>query len=382
LAKIKDLVKLIVYNLIDLMIKPTKAIKPMSLMLMRLDAIGDYVLFRNYIELIKTSKKYGSYNITLLGNIAWKDLAEELDNQYVDNFIWLDRNKFSKNLYYRYKKLKEISSLGYKIVINSAYSREFYYGDNIIKHLNAEEKIGSIGDLSNIRYWQQDKGNRYYTKLSKARTNIMFEFDRNKEFFENILETKLDIKKTYINLGNKLLDFKLPQKYALLFIGAGVSSRKWNIEKFANIAKHLKDIYSYEIVLCGGPKEFDDAEEFASYFNNYYIDLVGKTSLVELLYVIYSSNIMISNETSAPHFGVALETKNIFVISNGNHFKRFTPYPEEIYKNYYVIFHPEIENNINDKYNLCQKYAISSDLDINHITDTMVIKKLDKVLNV
>jgi len=93
-----------------------------SLLIIRLDAIGDYVLFRNYIEVLKNSEKYKDYKITLVGNIAWKSIAEELDSKYIDNFIWTDREKFEKNFIYRYKKLKKISSKGYDVVINPTYS--------------------------------------------------------------------------------------------------------------------------------------------------------------------------------------------------------------------------------------------------------------------
>lgn len=78
-SKLKTLIKLIIYFVIELFIKPSKEIQPKSLLLIRLDAICDYVLFRNYIELLKTSEKYKDYSITLLGNIAWKNLCEELD---------------------------------------------------------------------------------------------------------------------------------------------------------------------------------------------------------------------------------------------------------------------------------------------------------------
>ena len=72
-----------------------------------MDHIGDYVLFRNYIELIKKSNKYKDYSITLLGNSVWKDFSENLDNKYIDKFISLNREKFEKNFIYRYKKLQE-----------------------------------------------------------------------------------------------------------------------------------------------------------------------------------------------------------------------------------------------------------------------------------
>lgn len=379
-SKLKTLIKLIIYFVIELFIKPSKEIKPKSLLLIRLDAIGDYVLFRNYIELLKTSEKYKDYSITLLGNIAWKNLCEELDGEFIDNFIWLDRDRFNKDFLYRYQKLQEIVSSGYEVALNSVYSREFSYGDAIIKLINANEKIGSIGDVSNIRKWQKNISDKYYDVLVPAKSELMFEFDRNKEFFENLLGIKLDIKKPHIDLKPKKLPFELPEKYAILFIGASASFRKWNIEGFAKIGSYLKNEFGYEIVLCGAPSDGEDALRFKECFDGSYIDLVSKTSLIELLHIIYNGNLMIANETSAPHFAVSLEMTNVFVIYNGNHYGRFTPYPKNMAPNYHVIYHPVIEKDLDDYERLSNSYGYGSDLDINEISFEMVKDKIDGVL--
>ena len=126
-SQLKTIIKLIVYFIIDLLIKPSKEKNPKSLLLIRLDAIGDYILFRNYVEILKKSEKYKDYSITLLGNSVWKDLTKELDSEFVDKFIWLDRNRFSKDLFYRYKKLKEIVSSGYEVLVGSTFSRTFFF---------------------------------------------------------------------------------------------------------------------------------------------------------------------------------------------------------------------------------------------------------------
>jgi len=380
ISKLKTLIKFIIYYLINFIITPSKEIKPKSLLLIRLDAIGDYVLFRNFIEVLAKSKKYKDYKITLLGNSAWKSLSEELDTEYVDECIWLDRNKFSKDLLYRYQKLKEITARGYEVVMSPVYSREFIYADAIVKLIYANDKIGSIGNTSNIRVWQKNISDKYYTKLVPAKNELMFEFSRNKEFFENILDVKLNIIKPTIETQNKKLSFELPNNYAILFIGASASYRKWNIKNFVKIAEYLKESYGYNIVLCGGPTDKNEAIEFKRYFYGEHLDLVGKTSLVELLTIIYNGSLMLSNETSAPHFAVALEMTKNFVISNGNHYGRFTPYPKEVSENYYVIYHPKIEQDLDDYKKLSNKYGYGSDLDINEITLESVKEKIKEVL--
>ena len=65
-----------------------------TLLITRLDSIGDYVLFRNYLAFLKQSKKYKDYSITLCGNIIWKDIAESFDSDVVNDFIWINRKKF------------------------------------------------------------------------------------------------------------------------------------------------------------------------------------------------------------------------------------------------------------------------------------------------
>jgi len=380
ISKLKTLIKFIIYYFINLFIKPSKEIKPKSLLLIRLDAIGDYILFRNYIEVLKKSEKYKEYNITLLGNSVWNSLSEELDSEFVDEFVWLDRNRFNKAFIYRYQKLKEIVSNGYEVVLSPVYSREFFYGDTIIKLINAKEKIGNMGGVSNIRKWQKNISDKYYDVLVPAKNDLMFEFNRNKEFFENILDTKLYIKKPHIELKPKQLPFKLPEKYAILFIGASTRFKKWNIERFAKIGEYLKRQYGYEIVLCGAPSDVEDALRFKECFEGSYIDLVGKTSLIELLYVVYNGNIMIANETSAPHFAISLYMTNTFVIYNGNHYGRFTPYPKEISDSYHVVYHPKIEKDLENYKKLSNSYGYGSDLDINEISFEMVKNKIKEVL--
>jgi hypothetical protein len=58
--------------------KPAK-----RLLIIKTDAIGDFILFRNFIEEVKLSLKYRDYEIELLGNELWKDLVLAYDSRYL-----------------------------------------------------------------------------------------------------------------------------------------------------------------------------------------------------------------------------------------------------------------------------------------------------------
>src|ERR1700709_657148 len=59
------------------------------LLIIKIDAIGDYVLFRNFLEVVKTSPRFKDYEIDLLGNELWKDIALKYDSQFIANSIFI-----------------------------------------------------------------------------------------------------------------------------------------------------------------------------------------------------------------------------------------------------------------------------------------------------
>ena len=71
-----------------------------------------------------------------------------------------DRRSFAKNFLYRYKKLREICSIGYETVISPVYSREFYFSDWIARSVHAKEKIASVGNYSNISPKQKKRSDQ------------------------------------------------------------------------------------------------------------------------------------------------------------------------------------------------------------------------------
>jgi len=96
--------------------------------------------------------------------------------------------------------------------------------------------------------------------------------------------------------------------------------------------------------------------------------------------VFSNSKLILSNETCAPHCAVALDVENLFVISNGNHYGRFVPYPKSITENYHTIFHPKIDHNQDNDDYLQSMYGSGSDLDINEISEQRVKDAIDDKL--
>lgn len=62
-----SIVRMAIFGLINFVIGRPKLIIPKSILLIRLDAIGDYILFRNFIEVLKKVK-----NIKIMRLLFWE----------------------------------------------------------------------------------------------------------------------------------------------------------------------------------------------------------------------------------------------------------------------------------------------------------------------
>ena len=378
--KIKNLFNFLLFLIIHPFLK-VKKIKqvPGNMLIIRLDAIGDYVIFRNFFQILKESSKYKTSKVTLCGNIAWKDLAENLDKDIIDGFIWINRKKFYGNLLYKFKVLREIRNYGFETAIETTYSREVLFGDEIIKATGAKERIGNTGSLDKHAKWKRNLfSDKWYTRLIPSSENNLFEFYRNKEFFQNLLETKIDIKKPSIDVTNISFN-NIPDKdYIVLFPGGSTKERRWDINNFLETARYILRKTSFNIVIDGSKKEINLAQNIWDNLKSERVQITsGLTSLTGMAKLLAGAKLLISNETSAVHFAAAVDTKFI-CISNGAYYKRFHPYPKEIFEGAYYIYPRELMDN--KSFDACE-YRFSSRLDINSIKPDQVKKIIDELIN-
>jgi ADP-heptose:LPS heptosyltransferase len=379
--KLKNLLNYFVYLVTNLFLPPVQKINSNTLLIIRLDAIGDYLLFRNFLSAIRSSGKYKDYKITLCGNIAWKDLSEAFDKNIVNEFIWLDRRKFYKDISYKFKFLKKIRLEGFETVISATYSREILYDDLIVNSSNAKVKIGSEGSKDSYIKWKRNLfTDKYYTKLISVLASDIFEFNYNRNFWGIILEEPIGIKAPQINASEISLDSIPSKPFVVLFPGASRKEKIWDYNNFKEIAEFLINEYSYNIVLTGGEKERENSIKLSgSLPSGKIFDLTSKTTLPVLARIISESELLISNDTAAVHLTASVG-KAFICLSNGERFGRFHPYPREIFDKAYYIYPPEIMNNPDNMELLKNKYGFSSNLDINEIKPIAVKEILRKIL--
>lgn len=164
--------------------------------------IGDYILIRNFFAIIKEHLPKG-WTITLLGNILWKGLSEELDKDVISEFIWVTP-KFS------IKRLQEELNLFWKInrayewAINPQYSHDAAYADMYVFQSKASNRVGWKGDAKIAPYFHIFLSSLFYNNLLKTKKSFEFEFFRNRHFFQKMLGEKITLKAPYLDKKNYL----------------------------------------------------------------------------------------------------------------------------------------------------------------------------------
>ncbi|MBE9480733.1 MAG: glycosyltransferase family 9 protein [Bacteroidetes bacterium] len=296
-----------------------------KILIIRLDAIGDFILWLDSAQHFR--KIYPYKKIVLLGNQAWTDLAKKF--HYWDEVWPLDKLRFTYNLIYRFQLLKKIRQAGFDIVIQPTYSREFLYGDAIVRISEARKKIGSVGDYSNILPIEKKISDRFYTQLIPSNPKPLMELRRNAEFVRGLgyeLQAALpDMMPVAQGINNPVAN---NSPYFVLFPGALWTRKQWPIEKFSEFASLVFHETGMSAVICGGVTERQLGKALIAIMDIPVVNMVGETSLAELVAIIKDAQFLLSNDTSAVHIASAVAT-SAFCLLGGGHYGRFMPYDIE-----------------------------------------------------
>jgi len=297
-----------------------------GVLVMRLDAIGDFIIWLDAAKELR--RIYPNKKITLLANGAWAGLATHFD--YWDEVISCSLKDLINKPLYRWKMLRRVRKAGYDIVIQTQFSRVFLAGDSIVRASGARERIGSGGDMANIKSWQKRISDRWHTWLLPASKNSMMELERNAEFMSALSGKSVEPALSFIPKLLDLPQFLVPGKnFFIVFPGASTKIRQWPVTKFVEAIGAISESYDLLPVLCGAPSEKDLCMEVAAKAGASCIDYSGKTTLPELVEVIRNARLLVGNETSAVHIAAAVGTPSVCILGGG-HYGRFMPYPESL----------------------------------------------------
>lgn len=296
-------------------------------LIVRMDAIGDYILWRNAAERLISDYASRGYETVLLANSMWAELAQK---DLLPHEVWkINVKQFATNPLYRFRYGLKLANGNFNTVINPAYSRSFVLSDSAVRMSSARTRLGSAGDEASIIPALKKVSDRWYTRIFPSAKASVMELSRNAEFmrqlgYKDFIAEMPRFNPRVIEQPEELSG----QRYVVLFPGASWAGRQWPTSHFADVARRAYKETGVITVICGGPAEVSLSDALASMLDVPCINLTGKTSLCQLIGAIKNAVAVVSNETSAAHIAAAVDTPVVCVLGGG-HFGRFMPYQLE-----------------------------------------------------
>jgi ADP-heptose:LPS heptosyltransferase len=308
--------------------------KKKRLLLIRLDAIGDFYLWLDTAGAYR--KIYPNHHITLLGNSIWSSYAKHFS--YWDNVWSINVEKLYVNPFYRLKILSKIRKIGFQIAIQTVVPRRFTIEDAVVFATRAQEKIGPTGDITNISQFKMRIGDKFYTRLIQVQAKNTMILQSNLSFVNGLGIKNEDIKETpppliKTNTGNTLSNIVKSKNYYILFPGAGSIYRRWPASRFVALSNLIYK--NYGLI---GLVELNDGEKdliqtiLASSDKHLLINICENSSLSELTERVRQARFVVSNDSAGAHIAAFVRTPSVCIVGGG-YFGKFVPYSYAICQN-------------------------------------------------
>ncbi len=348
-----------------------------TVLFIRFDGIGDYLLLRNFLPYLRNSNRFKDKRLIFIGEKSLKDIVLAFDVAYFDDFLWFSSTKFAySNDCYKMKIINQIRKFRAAQIIHSMHTRD-HFSEKLTHLSGAKYKIASDGDETILGIDWKKRSDNLYDENIPTLTENHFEFERNRVFFENLLQIPILIHKPFFE------NIKITRKQNLvsLFPSASMAFRRWSPTRFAALIKLIHQGFPHLIFRILG-KASDKAIalqiiEMTADPSIIFENLCGQTTLLTLIDCIAESRILISNDSSGVHFAAMLDVPTV-CISNGNHFGRYHPYPSGMTDKIEYVYPDDTFYDKKNFEELSAKYCRWQDsmklTDINNISEKRVFE--------
>ena len=107
---------------------------------------------------------------------------------------------------------------------------------------------------------------------------------------------------------------ELPRQYAIMVPSAGKEANRWPAERYGKLASRLP----IPSVMIGGKADSDVVQTAAGFSEGKAINLVGRTSLKDVLPIIKNAQFMVTNDTGPMHLAAAFNTPVFAIFGPAN----------------------------------------------------------------
>lgn len=315
------------FRLFDLVVRHWPIFKRrQGILVVRMDGIGDMVLFRRTLDEYAGVFGVDKSGITVLGCASWGPIAAQIFDGY--KLFIIDEHAFARRLFYRFGIGLMVRQIAPAVTICDVYLRRAMMADSLVWMAGAPKSVSSLPYINEPTRTEFTYYLSQVDQIIDTGTYPTHEILRHYRFLSDYADKEIPPQPPKISWRDTppLLPDGAP--YAVLNPGSNEYGRRWPFESYLKIAERLMD-KGYRVVIVGGPGERAGDHRQRLGNDQRVIDLTGKTSVPELMDILNHAACVISNDTGPAHLSIALETPTVVVVGGG-HFGSFVPYPKEI----------------------------------------------------
>ena len=326
------------------------------LLIVRLDDIGDYLLFRNQLQAYKESTRWSDHAITLLGNTSWRDLFTAFDAATVDAVIWVDKARYLTSAPYREEIWQHLRAGGFETVVAPSRTRPLLLDDLCMLAASPLNRIGSTNTYVHDE-WNEVSDTLYRALFTGGGRTHEFHF--NARFAQWVCGVAYEGSRPELPAQG---DPPLTAPYVICFVGANTRSKRWPVRRWIEFIVALRRARACTVVLAGASRsELQMAAAIGS--RTEVTSIAGKVSLPELVAWVGRALAVVTNDTMAAHLGASLSRPTVIVANGVNH-SRFTEYTGAGIDGVITVY-PEVFNKRRARlgdFDLAYEEAVSADI--------------------
>jgi len=298
-----------------------------GLLVVRMDGIGDMMLFRQSLDHYADAFGVDKADITVLGCDSWKPISANLFAGY--RVITIDEHAYARKLMYRFRVNLMVRRLAPAITACDSYLRRAMMADSLVWASAAPRTVVSMP------YVNEPTRSEFTFYLSQVDEIIdtgpypTHEVLRHFRFVSTVAGKTIAPEPPRIDWPDRVPAIAADGPYAVINPGSNEPGRRWPFASYVAIAEKLLAM-GWRVVFVGTRGERWDAALLDEIARRPGVsDMTGRTTLSELMDMMNHAGLVISNDTGPAHLSISLGAPTL-VIVGGGHFTSFVPYPKSI----------------------------------------------------
>ena len=285
-------------------------------------ALGDGVMFMGVANHLRTIYPREQYRLSIACQTAFQDLY--LESGIFDKVLPFDFAGSVVNLKKRRQLFKKLREHAYDIVIDPIGCERCTTNIFVTRAAIGAEKIGVLDMHLPAKQCPKHIRKRIYDRVIENDKGTLHLIQFYAEFLKELGAKNCVAHPAEI--PSVELDFELPERFFIVFPAASMEVKRWPLENFGKLAKKVYEKSGMTLVVCGTKHDEPAVLEFLKYAEGVpVVNVIGQTSIMQFMEVIGRASLILTNDTSAYHIGVAKQV-NTVMICGGYTYDRYAHY--------------------------------------------------------